>query len=317
VPKESDVDVSVVIPTVGRETLRQAVDSVLAQEPAPLEVLVVFDLAEVPALQLPGGVRSLCTGGGRGGNAARRLGVDNARGTAVAFLDDDDYWYPGKLAAQVAAFGTARERGLRPVISARLDYVDQDGTPRYSGPTWLIAPGQSVPDYLFKRRRVRDGGANLCSSSLLIDRTLLTEVPLDSELGVHEDWDWLVRAGRAPNVHFESVPGKQLAYRLPAQGKRMSRSAKWRQSLAWAEAQRGFFTAREYGDFLLTVTTALAVDSGSRSRGWLVLVRALVHGRPGLNALAVAGGLLVLPRQSTQRIWVWVNRVAGLVGRQI
>ena len=40
-----------------------------------------------------------------GGSDARNRGVDAAAGEWIAFLDDDDEWFPGKLQAQLDASG--------------------------------------------------------------------------------------------------------------------------------------------------------------------------------------------------------------------
>ena len=108
--------VSVVIITVGRPELARAVLSATAQTLRPLEVIVVNDgvgvdvqdflrglaLPEVP-------IRHLETGG-RGGDAARNAGIDAAQGELVALLDDDDIWFPHKLAEQVARLSGRTDR---------------------------------------------------------------------------------------------------------------------------------------------------------------------------------------------------------------
>lgn len=102
----SGCDVSVIIPTYNRhELLKEALDSVLAQTPAPRQVIVVDDGSEdgsfewLASLEMPG-LRALHQPR-QGPAAARNLGLQAAEGKYVAFLDSDDTWLPGKLAAQI------------------------------------------------------------------------------------------------------------------------------------------------------------------------------------------------------------------------
>lgn len=83
--------VSVIIPTVGRDTLHHAIASASWAD----EVIVVFDAASVPA-DAPHGVEVFACGpSGNWGAEQRTLGIARATGSHLAFIDDDDVYTPG------------------------------------------------------------------------------------------------------------------------------------------------------------------------------------------------------------------------------
>ena len=98
--------VSVILPAFNaRAYIAQAVASVLEQDYAHLELLVVDDgstdgTADHPALQDPR-IRVLRQHNA-GPASARNLGLAQAKGVLIAFIDADDLWLPGKLRLQVA-----------------------------------------------------------------------------------------------------------------------------------------------------------------------------------------------------------------------
>ncbi len=100
--------VSVIIPSFNHERdLQECVDSVLSQHPAPLQVIVADDGSSDGSLALLRGYGSRITllQQARGRQArARNAGLAVAQGELVAFLDSDDRYRPGRLAAALAAF---------------------------------------------------------------------------------------------------------------------------------------------------------------------------------------------------------------------
>lgn len=95
---------SVVIPTHNRpHFLREALQSVVAQEGVELDIIVVGDGAGPDTAEVVAGfpsVRYLTQSQG-GPNVARNRAVAEARFDAIALLDDDDLWLPGKLRTQL------------------------------------------------------------------------------------------------------------------------------------------------------------------------------------------------------------------------
>jgi teichuronic acid biosynthesis glycosyltransferase TuaG len=109
--------VSVIISTYRRpDTCERALRSALDQTEPPLEVLVCDDCSGDDTEQRIRAwerndprVRYLSTGRNAGTPAGpRNLGLRQARGEWVAFLDDDDQWLPDKLANQLIAGDVSR-----------------------------------------------------------------------------------------------------------------------------------------------------------------------------------------------------------------
>ncbi len=99
--------VSVIIPTYNRwPMVREAIDSVLAQDDEDFELIVVDDGSTdgtSEALgQYGGRVKIIQHPHNRGVSAARNTGLLRSRGKYIAFLDSDDLWVKGKLKTQVA-----------------------------------------------------------------------------------------------------------------------------------------------------------------------------------------------------------------------
>lgn len=99
--------VSAVVTTYRRPQLaKRAIESALAQDHAPLEVIVVEDGSQS---DLPGWLEAqrpqihyLRHESNRGLAAARNSGWKRSCGKYVAFLDDDDLWKPERISAQLA-----------------------------------------------------------------------------------------------------------------------------------------------------------------------------------------------------------------------
>jgi len=104
--------VSIVIPTRNRaELLSRAVRSVLRQTYPDWEVLIVDDASSDDTGEV---VQRICDRRVRywrhpvneGVSAARNTAIAHSTGRYVAFLDDDDEWFPEKLANQIECFDT-------------------------------------------------------------------------------------------------------------------------------------------------------------------------------------------------------------------
>jgi glycosyltransferase involved in cell wall biosynthesis len=195
------VNISVIIPTFNRaDSLGRALDSVLNQSHAPQEIIVVDDGSTDATRELvtnhPAQPRYLYQANG-GVSSSRNLGIRSASGEWLAFLDSDDEWLPGKLAAQIET--------LEQQPDCKICHTEE---------IW-IRNGKRVNAM---NKHAKSGGhifqrcLPLCvisPSAAMIHRSLLDEVGLfDETLPACEDYDlWLRICARHP-VAF--VPEPQI-----------------------------------------------------------------------------------------------------------
>jgi glycosyltransferase involved in cell wall biosynthesis len=191
--------VSVILPTFNRRwTLRQAIDSVLEQDYANLELIVIDDGSTDDTPRLLAGygdhLRSIRQDN-QGVSAARNRGIRESNGRLIALLDSDDAWRQGKLTAQVAFFHTHPD-----ALICQTEEV------------WIRNGARVNPG----RRHRKEGGMiferslALClvsPSAVMMRRSLLDEVgTFDESLPACEDYDlWLRIAWKYP-IHLLNQP---------------------------------------------------------------------------------------------------------------
>jgi glycosyltransferase involved in cell wall biosynthesis len=201
--------VTVVIPTWNRAALVEtAVRSVLAQTCPRLEVVVVDDGSTdgtAARLRAIGDARVTVLECGRLAHVGRlrNLGARAGSGALVAFLDSDDVWLPGKLAAQVDAL---RRSGAAWCYT---DYhlMDPAGgfVPRRAG-KFVALDGRIARDVVEIR-------ADLSISSLVVRRAAFEAVGGFSEdpaLTARGDWELYLRLA----THADAVAVPQVLTRM-------------------------------------------------------------------------------------------------------
>ncbi|MGA2631545.1 MAG: glycosyltransferase [Terriglobia bacterium] len=134
--------VSVIIPTRNRLAfLKEAMASVSAQDYPNRETIVVDDASEdgtwewLSSLQDPR-VRIFRLPHHAERSAARNLGLSNAQGEFVLFLDDDDLLAPGALSYLLK--GARREPQALAVVGARISFDDRGHWYRPPHPRWRV-----------------------------------------------------------------------------------------------------------------------------------------------------------------------------------
>jgi glycosyltransferase involved in cell wall biosynthesis len=191
--------VSVIIPTYNRGWIvRDAIDSVLGQTYADVELIVVDDGStdRTPEILDSYGDRLRVTRqANQGVSAARNRGIGGSSGTLIALLDSDDIWLPKKLAVQVDFF----KRNPAALVCQTEEIWIRNGL--------RVNPG--------KRHRKHSGmifepSLELClvsPSAVMVRRELFEEVGLfDESLPACEDYDLWLRVGCRFPVHLIDKP---------------------------------------------------------------------------------------------------------------
>lgn len=189
--------VSVVVPTYNRcRYLKRALRSVYAQSYSPYEVIVIDDgssdaTTAMVQKQFPG-VKYFFQSN-KGVSAARNLGIKQAKGDWIAFLDSDDEWLPSKLQLQVESLKDQSDKKVCHTEEVWIRHgrrINPMHKHRKSG-GWIFR--QCLP---------------LCvmsPSSIMLHRSIFETVGMfDESLPACEDYDlWLRITARYPVLFIE------------------------------------------------------------------------------------------------------------------
>lgn len=184
--------------------MREALASALGQTRAPEEVFVVDDegseearaMVEGLARGAPMPVRYLVHADGRGPSTSRNFGARAAKSEWIAFLDDDDRWLPGYLAAALA------RADAQLVLTARWNL---DGRGRRS-------PGKTPAPTYDERRWLRRNLGGTGSSTAIRRELFLAIGGYDPKLLSGQDRDLVIRAMRC-GARYRAVSERLIEHR--------------------------------------------------------------------------------------------------------
>jgi glycosyltransferase involved in cell wall biosynthesis len=190
---------SVITPTLGRAELRRALDSLVAQDLADWEAVVVDD-GDGSGIELVGRFGdsrvTAVASPGTGQVDARNAAITLARGRMICWLDDDDWWEDaGHLSA------------LHDALGAEPHFYYRGG--------WIVHDDGSREEFDLDATAgsLRENNTVL-TSSIAYPRALHRRLGmLDRELGGYCDWDFMLRMC-AVGVLPERLPGPGICYAI-------------------------------------------------------------------------------------------------------
>lgn len=196
--------VSVIVPTYNRpDRLQVALNSVLTQTYQDFEIIVVNDSATdvnevVAPLNKAGRITTIRHDHNRGLAAARNTGLRAAKGTYIAYLDDDDTYLPNHLETLVKALQGGEHK---------IAYTDAWRVHEVRQGEGYVVTGRDIPyshDFNCIDLLLGNYFPVLC---VMHERSLLDQVGnFDESLFAHEDWDlWIRMATLYPFLHIKQT----------------------------------------------------------------------------------------------------------------
>lgn len=193
--------VSIIVRTKDRpELLKKALRSIAAQTYRPIEVVLIndggcdLDIEELKGILGDVSLNYIRLEKNTGRAHAGNVGIENARGEYIGFLDDDDEFYPEHVETLV----TFMIQNNHDVAYTASEFVEKKFNKDFSEFTenkkWIFGKEFSYRDLII---------ANYIPLiSLLFRSNLLRTFKFDESFELYEDWDALIRIGETVEFHF-------------------------------------------------------------------------------------------------------------------
>src|SRR5262249_38582908 len=181
--------VTVIVRSMGRPELPQALASIAAQTWRNIEVVVV-DARGTREIDVPREFPLPLRVGGLGRRlwrpAAANAGVDAAQGDFITLLDEDDFIEPPHIEALLA-----------PLLADPAAQVSYSGirVHRNEGEAWTLHLAYSADLFLDRNY--------ICMGAMLVARSLAQRCRFDESFEMHEDWDYVIQ--RSAKARFRGV----------------------------------------------------------------------------------------------------------------
>jgi len=193
--------VSIIVRTKDRPQLvKTALKSIARQSYRPIEVILVNDggcdleIEEIKNILSDISLYYVRLEKNSGRAHAGNVGIENAKGAFIGFLDDDDEYHPEHIETLV----TQLNQGAYPIAYTAVEFIektlDDERLQSTNAKKHLFSKDFSYDDLII--------GNYIPLMSLLFKANFLNSLKFDESFDLYEDWDMLIRAGALTPFHF-------------------------------------------------------------------------------------------------------------------
>ena len=187
--------ISVVIPYYNRAlSIKRTLNSVLNQSIQDFEIIIVDDcssdseqLKRILSDINDGRINYIRHETNKNGSSARNTGINNAKGTYIAFLDSDDEWKNTKLESDLKAIKKTNEDKTI-IYGSVLWTKESNAKETIKLPKLKLEDDNLISDYLFIN------GGLLQTSTLFMTKTTAKTVLFNELLWRHQDYGFVLDA---------------------------------------------------------------------------------------------------------------------------
>ena len=256
-------NVSVVITTIGRDSLNRAIASVKDQSVNVAEIIVVsHDYIEIPDVTFLTNpiFGNVCS--------SRNLGLSKVSSPYVTFLDDDDYWLPKKNEKQIMLIP---EETKNFIITCKAIIESNFG--RMLLPRTILNRDTEIREYLFGSLSPYPGDRFMQTSSLMLPTEFAKKISWDEKLLRHNDWDFLIQANDLGAIFY--MHEEALVVVDQTSEKSVSRSTNVDLSQKFMDKHFDNFTPLQKSNFLIDVLLQTMINGKNQSKAFKISWEAL------------------------------------------
>lgn len=198
--------VSIIIPTYNRsKLLKNAINSIINQTYQNFEIIIIDDCSTDDTLKVVKNfedkrIKYLKNKVSLRATGSRNRGIENSNGDFIAFLDDDDEWYPQKLEMQLEKFKDSKVGLVYGAIDLYFEALD------FKYPTTPSKKGKLFKELLMKNHV---GG----TPSVMLRKAALGDNFFDVKFPAREEYDLWIKISKEWKIDYIKQPFVKAYYR--------------------------------------------------------------------------------------------------------